>query len=148
MKNLFQFKNPFTTEQENLQIYPGNLPYLAQYKYRNFVYGRIKKMRKLAGGYYNHEKKKYVKNPFYFAKYDRIKHTIPFVKNTLSFFHKELKFLTYFLENFFNCSIKLELSKIKTPYSDTNIMAQLIGINGEEYKFERIKRLFFSEFYY
>jgi hypothetical protein len=27
-------------------------------------------------------------------------------------------------------------------------MAQLIGINGEEYKFERIKRLFFSEFYY
>ena len=59
-----------------------------------------------------------------------------------------LNFLTYFLENFFNCSIKLELSKIKTPYSDTNIMAQLIGINGEGYKFERIKRLFFSEFFY
>ena len=72
----------------------------------------------------------------------------PFIKNTLSFFYGELNSLTYILETFFNSPIKLELNRLETPFSDPNIMAQLIGINGKDYTFERIKRIFFPEFYY
>lgn len=75
-------------------------------------------------------------------------HSQPYVRNTLSFFYKELNILTYILEKFFNCSIKLELNRINTPYSDTNIMAQLIGINGEELNFNQIRQRSFPNFFY
>jgi hypothetical protein len=81
-------------------------------------------------------------------KFKRIDYHEPYVKNTLSFFYEELNSLSYILERFFNSPIKLELNKLDAPYSDTNMMAQLIGISGEEYKFEKIKRNFIYKFNY
>ena len=70
------------------------------------------------------------------------------IKNTLSNFYSEFNSLTFILETFFNCSIKLELNRLNDPYSESNIMAQLIGINGKDYTFEKIKKIFFPKFYY
>ena len=70
------------------------------------------------------------------------------IKNTLSYFYSEFNSLTFILETFFNCSIKLELNQLIDPYTESNIMAQLIGINGKDYTFEKIKNIFFPKFYY
>ena len=71
-----------------------------------------------------------------------------FIKNTLSYFYNELNSLTFILESYFNCSIKLELNRLDDPFTDSNIMAQLIGINGKDYTFEKIKSIFFPEYYF
>ena len=70
------------------------------------------------------------------------------VKNTLSNFYSELNSLTYILETFFDCSIKLELNRLGEPYYESNIMAQLIGINGKFKNFEKIKLIYFPFFHY
>lgn len=99
---------------------------------------------------YNLSKENFLKNQNYFSvpSASEIEIGNPFIKNTLSFFYGELNSLTYILETFFNCPIKLELNRLDAPFSDSNIMAQLIGINGKDYTFEKIKKIFFPEFYY
>ena len=102
----------------------------------------------------NLDKKKFLINQNYFTtstspekKTENFKGN-RLVKNTLSFFYGGLNSLTYILETFFNSPIKLELNRLETPFSDPNIMAQLIGINGKDYTFEKIKSIFFPKFYY
>ena len=90
---------------------------------------------------------KFLKNQNYFSVSGK-KIGEPFIKNTLSFFYRELNSLTYILETFYDCSVKLELNQMDDPYSDANIMAQLIGINGKDYTFEKIKKIFFPKFFY
>ena len=91
----------------------------------------------------NFSKKKFLKLPLDHNFFSQTP-----IKNTLSNFYNELNSLTYILETFFNCSIKLELNRLDNPYSESNIMAQLIGINGKDYTFEKIKSIFFPKFYY
>ena len=102
---------------------------------------------------HNFSKKNFLKNQNYFndelSAYGythRISKT--FIKNTLSFFYNELNSLTFILESYFNCSIKLELNRLDDPFTDSNILAQLIGINGKDYTFEKIKSIFFPEYYF
>jgi hypothetical protein len=124
------------------------MPYLSQMIYDEYIFRKIRQANRMVGRYWDHEEKKYFKNKIEDANIDKVLYTIPYVKNILSFFYKELSILTHLLEKFFNCSIKLELSRLKSPYSDTNIMAQLVGINGEELNFERIKTKFFDYYTY
>lgn len=130
MKYYYLNRKPFNEKVK--PFYPGNVPYLSQFKYARSVKHRIKPIVK-AIDKYNLGYEKYSK---------------PYVRNTLSFFYEELNSLSYILEKFFNCPIKLELNRIKLPYSDSNIMAQLIGINGEEDDFDRIKNKFIYNFKY
>lgn len=78
--------------------------------------------------------------PNYFKKYLGL-----FNNNILSIFKKEFNALTLILENFFNCSIQLELTKINYPYFDSNILSQIIGLNGKFYNFERIIKLLYRK---
>jgi hypothetical protein len=160
MKYYYLNKKPFNEKVK--PFYPGNVPYLSQFKYVQSMKNCLETLQESAGYY---SKKKYVKikktnkltgksrtkvKPQFIKKCKnlrpadirKIKYSKPFVRNTLSFFYDELNSLSYILEKFFNCPIKLELNRIKLPYSDTNIMAQLIGINGEEYDFNTIKNKF------
>jgi hypothetical protein len=146
MKNYYLKRKPFNEKVE--PIYPGNMPYLSQMIYDEYVFRKIRHANKLSGRFWNHEEKRYIKRKIVDANISKVLYTIPYVKNILSFFYKELSILTYLLEKFFNCSIKLELSRLKSPYSDTNIMAQLVGINGEENNFEKIKTKFFDYYTY
>ena len=89
----------------------------------------------------------FLKNQNYFS-YSGVNKGNQFIKNTLSFFYSELNSLTFVLETFFNRSIKLELNRLEDPYTDSNIMAQIIGINGKNYTFEKIKKIFFPKYIY
>jgi len=160
MKYYYLNKKPFNEKVK--PFYPGNVPYLSQFKYvqsmKNCLetlqesagyyskkkYVKIKKTNKLTGKSWTKVKPQFTKKCKNLRPADirKIKYSKPFVRNTLSFFYDELNSLSYILEKFFNCPIKLELNRIKLPYSDTNIMAQLIGINGEEYDFNTIKNKF------
>jgi Mitochondrial ribosomal protein (VAR1) len=53
-------------------------------------------------------------------------------------FNRELNALTYILENHFNCSIQLEITRLKYPFYDSNILSQLIGLNGKKYGYEQV----------
>jgi hypothetical protein len=150
MKYYRSNRKPF--EDKIIPFYPGNIPYLSQNWYKLAVIGTVNNLRKLVGGYWDKKSKKFIRNKLYdygpTYKFRKIDYYEPYVKNTLSFFYDELNSLSYILERFYNCPIKLELNKLDLPYSDTNIMAQLIGISGEEYKFEKIKRNFIYKFKY
>lgn len=65
--------------------------------------------------------------------------------NILSIYRKEFNALTFVLENYFNCSVQLELTRLKYPFFDSNILAQIIGLNGKFYNFERIIKLLFPK---
>lgn len=64
--------------------------------------------------------------------------------NILSVFKKEFNALTLILENFFNCPIQLEITRIYYPFYDSNILAEIMGINGKLYNFERIAKYLFA----
>ena len=91
----------------------------------------------------NFSKKKFLKLPLDYNFYSQTP-----IKNTLSNFYSEFNSLTYILESYFNCPIKLELNRLDDPFTDSNILAQLIGINGKDYTFEKIKIIFFPEYYF
>nr|WUR10577.1 ribosomal protein S3 [Elmerina hispida] len=95
----------------------------------------------------NFSEENFLNNQNYFS-FSGINEGNQFIKNTLSFFYSELNSLTFILETFFNCSIKLELNRLEDPYTDSNIMAQIIGINGKNYTFEKIKKIFFPKYNY
>ena len=63
------------------------------------------------------------------------------------FIKNKLNAITYLLEKFFNCSVQLELTRLKYPYSDSNILAQIMGINGKINKFEKILQKIFDNIY-
>lgn len=66
-------------------------------------------------------------------------------KNKKLMFYLKNKFnaLTYVLEKFFNCSVQLELTRLKYPYSDSNIMTHVIGLHGKKRSFESLVTDFF-----
>ena len=140
MNYFYSNRKPFDNKVK--PFYPGNLPYLSQSYYKHVVFNKVKRLKKSAGGYWSKKYNKFIKNKFNSVDIRRKHKPVDYIRNTLSFFYHELNALTYILEKFFNCSIKLDLNRIKNPFSDPNIMAQLVGINGEEYKFERVKKSF------
>ena len=58
-------------------------------------------------------------------------------KNKKLMFYLKSKFnaITYILEKFFSCSVHLELSRLKYPFSDSNMLAQIIALNGKRKNF-------------
>jgi hypothetical protein len=57
---------------------------------------------------------------------------------------KKLNALTLFLEKYFNCSVQLEFTRLYYPFHNSNILAQIIGLNGKKYNFEKIVKFLFS----
>jgi hypothetical protein len=68
-----------------------------------------------------------------------------FSQNILSVYKKEFNALTKILEIFFNNPIQLEITRIHYPFFDSNILAQIIGLNGKFLSFERIVRQILSK---
>lgn len=66
--------------------------------------------------------------------------------NILSLFKKEINALTLMLENFFNIPIQLEITRLYYPFFESNILAQIIGLNGKKHKFEKIVKNLFPKF--
>jgi hypothetical protein len=48
------------------------------------------------------------------------------------------------LSKLFGKNVKLQLVRLYNPFKDSNILAQLIGLNGKDYKFYRIEDMLFS----
>jgi hypothetical protein len=145
MNSFYSNRKPF--DEKVKPFYPGNIPYLSQSYYNYAVFRRVRQLKKFAGGYWSKSSNKYIKKKINSLNI-RKDNPVPYIRNTLSFFYQELNALTYILEKFFNCSIKLDLNRIKNPFSDPNIMAQLVGINGEEAKFEKVKKSFIYKIFY
>lgn len=62
-------------------------------------------------------------------------------------FKKEINAFTYILESYFNCSIQLEITRLKYPFYNSNILAELIGLNGRKYGYEQVLRKLFPKIY-
>ena len=60
--------------------------------------------------------------------------------NVLETFKKEFNALTLILEKFFNSSVQLEITRIYYPFFDSNILAQLIALNGKIFGLFKILR--------
>lgn len=67
--------------------------------------------------------------------------------NILENFKKEINAFTYILESYFNCSIQLEITRLKYPFYNSNILSQLIGLNGKKYGYEQVLRKLFPKIY-
>jgi hypothetical protein len=67
--------------------------------------------------------------------------------NILENFKKEINAFTYVLESYFNCSIQLEITRLKYPFYNSNILAQLISLNGRKYGYEQVIRKLFPNIY-
>ncbi len=65
--------------------------------------------------------------------------------NIIDLFRRELNALTFILENYFNCSIQLELTRLKYPFYNSNILSQLIGLNGRKYGYEQVLNKLFPK---
>lgn len=50
------------------------------------------------------------------------------------------------LEYFFNCSIQLEITRLNYPFYDSNILSQIIALNGKKFNFERLAIRLFRKF--
>ena len=48
------------------------------------------------------------------------------------------------LSKLFGKNVRLQLVRLYNPFKDSNILAQLIGLNGKDYKFYRIEDMLFS----
>ena len=68
-----------------------------------------------------------------------------FNQNILSVYKKEFNALTRILEIFFNSPVQLEITRIYYPFFDSNILAQIINLNGKFLSFERIVRQILSK---
>jgi hypothetical protein len=55
----------------------------------------------------------------------------------------KFKFLIYFLEKLFNKPIELNLIRLKYPYHESNILAQVLALSSKKYKFFLIMRKLF-----
>jgi len=55
-----------------------------------------------------------------------------------------LKYLAVLLSKVLKTNVELELVRLKYPYHDSNILAQLIGMNGKTLTYGNIKSLLFS----
>lgn len=58
--------------------------------------------------------------------------------------NSRLKFLAILLSKLLKTNVELEVVRLKYPYHDSNILAQLIGINGKKLTYGRIKKILFS----
>ena len=67
--------------------------------------------------------------------------------NILENFKKEINAFTYILESYFNCSVQLEITRLKYPFYNSNILSQLIGLNGRKYGYEQVLRKLFPKIY-
>jgi hypothetical protein len=67
--------------------------------------------------------------------------------NILDVFKNEINAFTYLLESYFNCAIQLEITRLKYPYYNSNILSQLIGLNGKKYGYEQVIRKLFPKIY-
>jgi len=57
------------------------------------------------------------------------------------------KYLAYMLSQIFNKEVELELIPLQYPYHDSNILAQLIGLNSNKYNFNRMLKTLFNKAY-
>lgn len=49
MDSFYSNKKPF--DEKVKPFYPGNIPYLSQFRYKYYVFRKLRQLKKLAGGY-------------------------------------------------------------------------------------------------
>lgn len=59
--------------------------------------------------------------------------------------HSRFQYIAYFLANLLKTNVELEVVRLKYPYHDSEILAQLIGINGKKSTYPRIKKNLFDK---
>jgi hypothetical protein len=84
-----------------------------------------------------------IRENFNYIDYRRVFNV--FNQNILSVYKKEFNALTKILEIFFNSPIQLEITRIYHPFFDSNILAQIMALNGKFFSFERIVRQIFNK---
>lgn len=65
----------------------------------------------------------------------------------LVFLKSRFKYLAYFLASILEINVELEIVRLKYPYHDSEILAQLLGKNGERRRanYHRIKKILFRK---
>lgn len=69
------------------------------------------------------------------------------VNKPVNIFKPNFKYLGYMLSQLFNKEVELELIPLQYPYHDSNILAQLIGLNSNKYNFNRMLKTLFNKAY-